>query len=233
MAPATPPRSSTEVAKTLREFHKTGDGYMAELCGEAAEHIEALVVGLEPNPEVAARVRAIIDALGRFPPRVLRTPERLVALLRSVDSDIGDKTAEVMHEAADAIEKLSADVAEAKEQGRQGVLIERGILTAAEKRYDDLIDAFAKFDGEDWDYLLGVACSTDFYRGGLFGRERIWQEALGVLRSICELPKPKDERPEPSALAMAFVKRWLPTDTPEADLVAAALDLDDRITPEK
>lgn len=46
-----------------------------------------------------------------------------------------------------------------------------------------------------------------------------------------EAEQPK--KPKSSALAMAFVKRWLPPETSEADLVAAALDLDDRITPER
>lgn len=173
---------------------------------------------------------------------VYRSPECLVETLRAVDvegeaaawKEYGTGVRWLCIAAADAIEKLSADVAEAKEQGRQGVLIERGILTAAEKRYDDLLDAFAKFDGEDWDFLLGEAeysptGPTIPYRAGRGGRERVWQEALKVLRSICESAEPKEESPEPSELAKLFCKHWLPIGASEEYIAEAARALDQHV----
>jgi len=166
--------------------------------------------------------------------------------------------------AADLIEKLSSDVKAAQEQGheafkigvdwqeralaaerqlagRTNVLIS-GCIAAHGKalpveKIGELFAAFAKFDAEDWDFLLGVG-KYSMHGGRPVGyvahhedRDDVdnWKSALAALRKICEAAAPA--KPQPTELARLFVQRWAPHLTP-AEQREMALSFDQEVAQE-
>lgn len=134
------------------------------------------------------------------------------------------------------VERLSGIMA-----GRSTVLIS-GCIAAHGKalpveKIGQLFDAFAKFDADDWDYLLGEkgyqhGGHAVAYRADIPARRNgPLKAALAKLRSICEAAKPKEERPEPSELARLFVKRWAPNLSP-AEQEEMALSFDHEVAQE-
>ena len=189
-----------------------------ELLGEECR-IEETPAPVRPWPERCLAMEAVLRVAPRSATAVAAALRDL-ALNPRGENELDRGRSLLALEAAEHIETLSADV------------------RAAESTAERLLAAFAKFDGEDWDFLLGL---KEYGRNGQSvpycavhdgARERVWKEALGVLREICEAAAAKEpERPEPSELARLFVKRWAPN-LPPAEQEEMALSFDHEVAQE-
>lgn len=151
-----------------------------------------------------------------------RTPEHLIKLLRSMNGRAvghlpitSGHTEDICRDAANAIERLQEELRKRDGGEVSRVLVSgtigfNGAKAITVERLQEVFMAFAKFDGNDWDFLLGLRRYSPHgvtlaYRGdGRGGRERQMQEALTILRAAVEETKPE----EPSEAAKAFVSQW-------------------------
>jgi len=185
-------------------------------------------------------------------------------LARFLDGEYHATQNELFREAAECVRTLQAELAESKKQGheafkigvgwqeralaaerqlagRTNVLIS-GCIAAHGKalpveKIGELFAAFAKFDAEDWDFLLGVG-KYSMHGGRPVGyvahhedRDDVdnWKSALAALRKICEAAAPA--KPQPTELARLFVQRWAPHLTP-AEQREMALSFDQEVAQE-
>lgn len=121
------------------------------------------------------------------PPRrqMPRPSYRLHEVLCSVNGNVvGEYMARLSREAAACIELLHTDVLAAERRSEAD--------SGGARAFAAIMAALAKFDGEDWAYLLGegeygpTGPSKAYSASGRGGREQEWQKALAEVRKIVE-----------------------------------------------